>query len=227
MSYHKEWYAHVTLAHMWHGLLYVWHGLLYVRQDICLCVHILGQKTHPYAWHPSFVMSWLTLCVTWLTLCATRHLPLCAHPRQWWVRQWSIKTKPTLVCIQMCDMTHLCVWLDSFICVTWLIHMYDMTHSYVKQSELLFVFMCVPWLIHMCDMTHSYVWHDSFICKTKRTLVCCALAWVLSRKWMSHVIHMTESCHTYEWVMSHIWIRHVTHVTESHIILCNMTWLIC
>ena len=22
---------------------------------------------------------------------------------------------------------------------------------------------CVTWLIHMCDMTHSYVWHDSFI----------------------------------------------------------------
>ena len=25
---------------------------------------------------------------------------------------------------------------------------------------------CVTWLIHMCDMTHSYVWHDSFICET-------------------------------------------------------------
>jgi len=29
------------------------------------------------------------------------------------------------------DMTHSYVWHDSFICVTWLIHMYDMTHSYV------------------------------------------------------------------------------------------------
>jgi len=27
-------------------------------------------------------------------------------------------------------------------------------------------FICVTWLIHMCDMTHSYVWHDSFICVT-------------------------------------------------------------
>ena len=25
-------------------------------------------------------------------------------------------------------------------------------------------FTCVTWLIHMCDMTHSHVWHDSFIC---------------------------------------------------------------
>jgi len=40
----------------------------------------------------------------------------------------------------MCDMTHPCVWYDSFICVIW--------------------------LIHVCDMTHSYVWYDSFICVT-------------------------------------------------------------
>jgi len=57
---------------------------------------------------------------------------------------------------------------DSFIRVTWLIHMcYDMTHC------------CVTWLIHMCDMTvrrdlatghdslmydmaRSFVWHDSY-----------------------------------------------------------------
>jgi len=37
-----------------------------------------------------------------------------------------------------------------------------MTHSYVWHDS----FICVTWLIHMCDMTHSYVWHDSFICVT-------------------------------------------------------------
>jgi len=44
------------------------------------------------------------------------------------------------------------VWHDSFICVTWLIHMCGMTHSYVWHDS----FTCVTWLIHMCDMTHSY-----------------------------------------------------------------------
>ena len=29
-------------------------------------------------------------------------------------------------------------------------------------------FICVTWLIHMCDMTHSDVWHDSFICVTRQ-----------------------------------------------------------
>ena len=56
--------------------------------------------------------------------------------------------------IRMCDVTHSYVWQDSFICVTWIIHMCVMTHT----------FTCVTWLIHMCDMTHSHVWQDSFTC---------------------------------------------------------------
>jgi len=36
-------------------------------------------------------------------------------------------------------------------CVTWPIHMCDMTHSYVWHDT----FLCVPWFIHTWDMTHS------------------------------------------------------------------------
>jgi len=56
--------------------------------------------------------------------------------------------------IHMCDMTHSYVWHDSFICVTWLIHMCDMTHSYVWQAS----FICGTWPICLCDVTFSYVW---------------------------------------------------------------------
>jgi len=44
------------------------------------------------------------------------------------------------------------VWCDSFICVTWLIYMCDMTHSYVWHDS----FICVTWLIRTCEITHSY-----------------------------------------------------------------------
>jgi len=27
-------------------------------------------------------------------------------------------------------------------------------------------FICVTWVVHMCDITRSYAWHDSFICVT-------------------------------------------------------------
>jgi len=87
----------------------------------------------------------------------------------------------------MRDMTHSYVWHDSFICVTWLIHMCDMTHSYVwhdsfigvtglihtaqhfQLSHLLYSY--VTWRIHVCDVTH-------LICVT----------------WLIHMYDMTHSC---------------------------------
>ena len=70
--------------------------------------------------------------------------------------------------IHMCDKTHSYVWHDSFICVTWLIHMCDTTYSYVWRDS----FICMTWLIHMCDTTYSYVWRDSFIRVTWLIHVC-------------------------------------------------------
>ena len=97
-----------------------------------------------------------------------------------------------LVCHESCDMTHSYVWHDSFICVTWLIHLCDMTHSYVWHGS----FICVAWLIHTCDESPP-VRHES--CHTYQR--------VMSHVSKSHVTHIDESCDTYEWVMSHIRIR--------------------
>ena len=64
------------------------------------------------------------------------------------------------------------MWHDSFICVTRLIHMCDMTHSYVWHmwhdsfNSVTSLMQSSWWLIHMFDTSHSYVWHDSFICVT-------------------------------------------------------------
>ena len=77
--------------------------------------------------------------------------------------------------LHMCDMTQSYVWHDSFICVTWLLHMCDMTQSYVWHGS----FIRVTWLIHTWDMTHSYVWHDSFICVTWLLYMCDELYTVL------------------------------------------------
>ena len=57
---------------------------------------------------------------------------------------------------------------------TWLIHTWDMTHSYVRHARTKrrwfdpfgkwrgFSFVCETWLIHTWDMTHSNVRHDSY-----------------------------------------------------------------
>ena len=77
----------------------------------------------------------------------------------------------------ICDTTYLYLWHDSFVCVTWLVHMCDMNHLYAWHNS----FICVTWLIwkwdmtwliHMGDMTHSYVWADSFIRVTSLIHTC-------------------------------------------------------
>jgi len=123
------------------------------------------------------------------------------------------------------------VWHDSFMSVKWLIHMYDMTHSY------------------MCDMTHSYVWHDSFICVTK--LICmthpyeiicsfmcvtkliCARAFVCVHvhpyTWLVDVYDMTCWCVWHDLLMCVTWLIHLcdmAHWYVWHDSLIRVTWLV-
>jgi len=91
--------------------------------------------------------------------------------------------------IHMCDMTHSYVRHDSFICV--------ICHSWQWQGS----FICVTWLIHMCDMTHSYVWHDSLTHMNDIVVISKELPHVYMLFLDVFVSHMTESCHIR---MSHI-----------------------
>jgi len=69
----------------------------------------------------------------------------------------------------------------GFVCVTWLIHTCDVTHSYVWRDSLracrytAWDFICVTLLSHMCDMTH--VWYDSFTLVTWLIYLCGMTHW--------------------------------------------------
>jgi len=88
--------------------------------------------------------------------------------------------------IHMCDLTHSYVWHDSFI------HICDMTCSYVCHDS----FIRVTWLIHMCDMTHLYVWHDSFIIHQALQL---QHVWRDSFICVTRLIHMCDMTHLLAW----------------------------
>ena len=129
---------------------------------------------------------------------------------------------------------HICIYIYE----TWLVHMCDMTHSYLRHDASI----CATWRIHMCDMTHSYVWHDAFICDmthsywsntfdakwhfTKKinpkknsaklvTILCVfSTAWY-ANSLITHIKILSESCHTYECIVSHVRMRHVSYTNES------------
>jgi len=86
------------------------------------------------------------------------------------------------------------VWHDTFIRVTWLIHMRDVSSAYANPPS------------YVNPPTHPPIGRR-----------------VGSHMWMSHVTHVHEPCHTYECVMSRIWIRHVTCLTTEscHIRKCS------
>ena len=136
-----------------------------------------------------------SICLTWLYyMCDVTHSRL---------RHDSKKS-------HICGMTLSCVWPDSFICVTWLIHVsirHDCKKSQITYSKVFYFpsvrhdsFIRVTWLTHTCDVTHSYVWCDSFICVT----------------WLIHMRDMPHSC-VYDSFTCVMWLIHMRDVTHSHV----------
>ena len=138
----------------------------------------------------------------------------------------------TLVVPLKCDMTHSGVGHDSFICVTWLIHMCDMTYSSVRTT----VTIVVPL---MCDMAHSYMWrdtlcspyvcHDSFIyvmrAMTLNVPLVCDMTY-------SHVGHNSVlgdvTWYWHPWrAMSHmndLYVTWINHVIDYHSCHASLMW---
>ena len=158
----------LTHVHLWRGFL--------LRQISCKNV------VTPFVamlWHRHMIdclyLTWLIHCI-YITpliqcICTTRFIHcICITPL---IR----RLIHTVASLQECcgsihtvaslQRTHIdCIhriWL--IICVTWRIHMCDMTHSYVGHGSLCVwqdASICVTRLIHTCTMTHSHVRHDSF-----------------------------------------------------------------
>ena len=119
--------------------------------------------------------------------------------------------------MHVCDMTHSYVRHNSFICVTWLTHMCDMTRhtfcsSWVPATTRIPVSITAPSIVSKCSceekklMSHLQLSH---ICRDE---ICYTYKWGTSHIWMSHVTH--------KWGTSHIWVGHVTDMIES-----RHTWI--
>jgi len=221
----------------------VWHdSFICVTWLIHMC-----DMTHSYVWHDSFIrvtygapakilkksalwfntlyrMAWIWLfekscdphahapqksCDIFRAICAAAHSCVAEFTRII-LRSLLIVATPYHIW-KSCDVQR--IW--RAMCVTWLIHTYDMTHSCVWHDSCTHMLSChtysAPWH-HMCEwvMSHRWMSHVIFVNES-----CHTDEWVTSHVWMSHVTQMNESCHMCEWVMSHRWMSHVIRVNES------------
>jgi len=167
--------------------------------------------------HDSFI------CVTWL-------LPFKKAEEPVWGRSWFSCVRETWL-IYMRDTTHLYVWHDSFIRVTWLTHMWDMSYSCVTWL-LPFASLCekgrgahneathgclecvrhdsfifVTRLIYMCDMTSLYICHNSFICGT----------WLLTFAGLCAKGREAHNEATHGGLASVTWLIHICDTTHSYL----------
>jgi len=139
-------------------------------------------------------------------------------------------------------MTRSYVWHDSFICVTWLFHMFIcvrsatwcmsmcdssrsaamlidahwLPHSYVWHDS----FICVIWLVHMCDIPHEHAWHGSFICVTWLVQMC---VMTHSHMWHDSFVDVCHDSFTYvTWLVRRCvsWLIHICDMTRAE---CYMT----
>jgi len=131
---------------------YVCDDWSYLWRDSFICVTWLIDTCHSHVWQGS--RSFMGECKHSST---RRHRPL----NLFISLKWPIYMCNVTRCICVAGLALICrrvfPWNDLFTRITWLVHMCDVTHSYVWRNS----FIRVTWFIHMCDVSHSCVWHDS------------------------------------------------------------------
>jgi len=132
-------------------------------------------------------------------------------------RDWFITMAwPVIWLIHICKRTR--VHHDVLLCALWLIHMDDMTYSYVWQDSSIWN----PWRALMCPVTDSYGWHEWFICATGlihlHPMTC---SHVCSEHDMTdtdtYVCDTTHPFAPYDVFIRVPWLIHMHHTTVSYV----------
>jgi len=122
----------------------------------------------------------------------------------------------------MCDVTRSYVWHDSFIYVTWLVHIFHMTRSCVWHDSLIRVTHSYVGhsFFHTCDRTHWYVWPDSLMCAFTHSYVCHD-----SFVCVTCLIHLCDMTLSYVWQNSFACVKRPIHTCDMEHYKCDTNHL--
>jgi len=155
---------------------------IYVMSRLCIRPAKGCTNLWRYCWQLVMVWQYMYMCdvihwrlhVTWFIHKCDIYVMSCLwiHSAKGctnsWRYCWQLVMQWWCMCdmIHLSDMTHSYVWHDSFICVTWRIHMCDMTEMLLAIVNVVVVHVChdsftsvtcVLWFIHKWDMTRGLV----------------------------------------------------------------------
>jgi len=173
--------------------------------------------THCYVWHDSLP------CVTWLIdICDTDTFELVLS-LIWFELGLILQLRHILGGFPSYSGWVSCVcwfhWHVSFSCVTWL----TATRGDMSGVDS---FIRVTWLIPMCDMTHSYTWHDSLLRVVTCEGRCCSFLPLLFASFVWHDVFLRETWLMYalthsfvwhDWYLCVTWLIHTCDMTRYHV----------
>jgi len=90
------------------------------------------------------------------------------------------------------------------VCDTWLSHMWEKTHSYVRHDS----FTCKTRITHTWDMTQSCMRHDSFM---GRVSLC---VWHMTHSYLKHAEFIYETWRIHTPHTNHSYMGHVTYLIQ-------------
>jgi len=238
------WMSHVThmdeSCHTYGGVMsHIWMSPVTHMDESChtygwVMSHIwmshvthMDESCHTYGWVMSQIyMSHVThmnkSCCAYESVSNLCHDTIChdTHMKLIGIRNMCVMTYESccaykVPCDTMLSMT--CLWHDSFMSRTWLIHVYDMTHPYV-MTHISNWLVCATW--HMkCNMS----WHMTHVAHTKCPVIPCCL-WHDSFMSMIWLIHMSWHTHETDWYAQHdIW----SAICHDIWLMLFIPWLIC
>jgi len=153
--------------------------------------------------------------------------------REYWI-WFAASGTPCSLCVtwlvHACDTTHLFVWHDLFMSVTWLIRVWrgsfmcvlslvrvrDTPSLYTPSYVWLESFMCMTCLIQIRGMPHSCAWHAPLIPARHASFVC--LTWLIRMCDMPNAYVWNAPWHVYMYDMTHLYMWHVSFICVTLLI---------